>query len=109
MAALPPLKYETSAGFAVVPDIGRELPLASDLHPRRHTLHCPPNDAAQADACVGPGRNFRVRTKAAQGTASPRPTSMRAAVKVPSGCLVAAAAATAAPALSSFLSETSRR
>jgi hypothetical protein len=32
---------------------------------------------------------------------------MRAAVKVPSGCLVAAATATAAPALSSFLSETS--
>ena len=86
--------------LAVIPDIGRELPLASDLHPRRHTLHCPPNDAAQADACVGPGRNFRLRTKAAQGTASPRPTSMRAAVKVPSGCFVAAAAATAAPALS---------
>jgi hypothetical protein len=34
---------------------------------------------------------------------------MRAAVKVPSGCLVAAAAATAAPDLSSFLSAISKR
>jgi hypothetical protein len=34
---------------------------------------------------------------------------MRAAVKVPSGCLVAAAAATAAPDFSSLLSETSKR
>ena len=34
---------------------------------------------------------------------------MRAAVKVPSGCLVAAAAATAAPDLSSLLSASSRR
>src|SRR5258705_1234256 len=42
---------------------------------------------------------------AAQGTTSPRPTSMRAAAKVPSGCLVAAPAATAAPDLSSLLSE----
>jgi hypothetical protein len=45
----------------------------------------------------------------AQGTTSPRPTSMRAAVKVPSGCLVAAAAATAAPDFSSLLSENSLR
>src|SRR5208283_1255575 len=45
----------------------------------------------------------------AQGLMSPRPKSMRAAVKVPSGFLVAAAAATATPGLSSLLLATSKR